>query len=590
MADKPAKGQVQQAPQPWGLLTNGHYLQEGGLPLVRNKVAIIGFAPSSMGDARAYFTDPDTEFWGLNQLYLQFPLLVQYATRWFQIHPRREYDMAVRDHAHHDWLAQQTTFPIYMQRKEPDVPLSIPYPKDEIIDYFGRYFTNSISWEIALAIYETVKAREATGDPTAGFKHVYIFGVDMATDSEYCNSPYTKVLNANLEWVDIGAVKVGDKLIAFDEHPGTLMPTYGNKRQWRCTTVEKTIELKQPCCEICLEDGTELISSKLHRWLTYPENEYKWRKTEQLVTPHHRPDRPSKIAKLLDVWKEDNSWDAGYLAAAFDGEGCCPQNYRPNTHNKSIRLQFTQKDNGMLGQVDESLRRLGFDFIVSKNKNIITYNIKGGRPEILRFLGQIRPRRLMENFKPDMLGVMYRKDAVGVKSIKDIGEQTVIGLKTSDGTYVAEGFASHNSEQRPSCEFFIGWARGLGINVYIPPQSDMLKTTWLYPFEDDSLMRQKIDGRRRELRQRVEQLAQQEQAGHDGRLSILGALENMNYINQTWLHNRKLLTFTEGPGYDQDIEPPDMQLGFPPTGNESPKEPVMELYPAIEKQDDDKKE
>ena len=69
-------------------------------------------------------------------------------------------------------MGQQTKFPIYMQKKEPDIPSSVEFPKEEIMRVFGRYFTNSISWEIALAIYE-------------GFGTIYLYGVDMAQDSEY---------------------------------------------------------------------------------------------------------------------------------------------------------------------------------------------------------------------------------------------------------------------------------------------------------------------------------------------------------------------------------------------------------------------
>jgi hypothetical protein len=41
--------------------------------------------------------------------------------------------------------------------------------------------------------------------------------------------------------------------------------------------------------------------------------------------------------------------------------------------------------------------------------------------------------------------------------------------------------------QRPSCEYFIGLARGKGIEVYVPPESDLLKCMYLYGFEDGEL-------------------------------------------------------------------------------------------------------
>ena len=39
--------------------------------------------------------------------------------------------------------------------------------------------------------------------------------------------------------------------------------------------------------------------------------------------------------------------------------------------------------------------------------------------------------------------------------------------------------------QRPSCEFFLGYCAGAGIKLYIPPESDLLKTSFLYGFEDE---------------------------------------------------------------------------------------------------------
>ena len=149
------------------------YVTGTPIPRTRKKVCIVGFAPSTMRDVVHHFDDPDCEIWAINQLYVAFPEIVPHVTRWFQIHHRHSYDQTVtRDHSHHKWLGEQTLFPIYMQKQQPDVPSSVEFPKDLIMSEFGNYFTNSISWEIALAIHE-------------GFEDIYMYGVEMATDSEY---------------------------------------------------------------------------------------------------------------------------------------------------------------------------------------------------------------------------------------------------------------------------------------------------------------------------------------------------------------------------------------------------------------------
>ena len=156
-------------------------------PIARTqkKVAIVGFAPSSMRDVAIHFGDPEWEIWPLNQLYMAFPEILPHTTRWFQIHPRHHYDSATRDHSHHKWMAAQRGFPIYMQERIAEIPMSVEYPKYMISDHFRRYFTNSISWMLATAIFETLEAWQYGID---GFEEIALFGVDMAmggAGSEY---------------------------------------------------------------------------------------------------------------------------------------------------------------------------------------------------------------------------------------------------------------------------------------------------------------------------------------------------------------------------------------------------------------------
>jgi hypothetical protein len=136
-----------------------------------------------------------------------------------------------------------------------------------------------------------------------------------------------------------------------------------------------------------------------------------------------------------------------------------------------------------------------------------------------------------------------------VKKVEDIGMQTVIGFKTSTKTFIAEGFASHNSEyayERPSVEFFLGWAKGAGVHLVLPEKCDLLKTLWLYPFEDSAPFRAKVVARRIELRQRLNEFSANEQNAHDQRMQLIGALENMNYIEKSWENSAREIAITGG--------------------------------------------
>jgi hypothetical protein len=166
----------------WGAPINNQWVTGSELvnngkpvPRTRSKVSIVGFAPSTMGRVRYVWDDPDMEIWAINQLYMAMPNMVNKATRWFQIHPKHEYEKGVRDHSHAAWLAQQTNYPIYMMDQEPHIPMCVRFPREQVMAYFPRnYWTNSISWEIALAIME-------------GFKEIHIYGVDMAQDDVLCD-------------------------------------------------------------------------------------------------------------------------------------------------------------------------------------------------------------------------------------------------------------------------------------------------------------------------------------------------------------------------------------------------------------------
>lgn len=131
----------------------------------KKKIAIVGFAPSSLN--KAPFGDKSFEIWGVNELYK----IVPRVDVLFELH---DYEFLVskeRNQEHLQWL-RKAKIPIFMQQRFADIPQSVPFPKDEIIQEFGRYFTNSISWMIAMAIW--VNAEE-----------IHLYGVDMATNEEY---------------------------------------------------------------------------------------------------------------------------------------------------------------------------------------------------------------------------------------------------------------------------------------------------------------------------------------------------------------------------------------------------------------------
>jgi hypothetical protein len=403
-----------------------------------------------------------------------------------------------------------------------------PLPHQAIIEEFdpNRWFcTSSLFWMMAMAI-------------RAGAKKIGFWGVDMAA----CTAGDVKVLTADLQWVRADSLQVGDKLTAFDEEAqpnGDAVP----QRRWRESTVLEASRLMKPCYRVTLEDGREIICSDDHKWLTHAENTSRWKMTKDLVTPQHREDRPTRIIKLADVWAEDKSWEAGYLAAAFDGEGHLSQNLR-NGANGVLRAGFAQRDNQMSELVIEAMRARGFDMSLDStdpgvNGACNKYSVRGGRVENMRFLGSIRPRRLLSKFKPDDLGMMHKAGTVAVVSAEFIGDYPVIGLRTSTKTFVAEGLASHNTEeyemQRAGIHYLTMIARSRGIEVGAPHESDLFTPRFRYGIDEWTHSFRKCRARMAELKNRQAAAQAEAAAKQNEALFLSGAIDDLKYMGDTWV-------------------------------------------------------
>ncbi len=135
---------------------------------MKKKLAIVGTAPSSLH--LAPYNDPDYEIWGLNGVYgyIDFPNISNF-TRWFELHSLEVHRDAYPD----DGFFKGLKIPLVTQEVFPDYPTSVKYPLEEVLARFPRrYFTNSVSWMLALAIIE-------------GYTDISLFGIDMAVASEY---------------------------------------------------------------------------------------------------------------------------------------------------------------------------------------------------------------------------------------------------------------------------------------------------------------------------------------------------------------------------------------------------------------------
>lgn len=134
----------------------------------KDKVYIVGFAPSW---DQTPWGDDEADLWGMNALYKVAP--DKNWAAWFQLHDVRKHHP--NDFDDHMKFLTDAKFPVFMWDKEIEKhPLSnaVAYPKEQIVERFGDYFTNTVSWMIAMAII-------------MGYKKIGIYGIDMAQEGEY---------------------------------------------------------------------------------------------------------------------------------------------------------------------------------------------------------------------------------------------------------------------------------------------------------------------------------------------------------------------------------------------------------------------
>ena len=91
------------------------------------------------------------------------------------------------------------------------------------------------------------------------------------------------------------------------------------------------------------------------------------------------------------------------------------------------------------------------------------------------------------------------------------------------------------ASQRPSCEHILGIAQGLGISVFVPPESDLLKSAYQYGADDHSPLFIKLTQREGELRQRLAQAQQAKMQAIVQEAAAQGALEQVSYTKTVWL-------------------------------------------------------
>lgn len=304
------------------------------------------------------------------------------------------------------------------------------YAPTDILRY-ERQLAAGIESEIDLATFEVIPAPSTT--------------MAARGPASFCLDPETPVLTADLRWVPIKDLSVGDEVVGLDENPECP----GAQRKMRRAQVLATSWTKKPALRLTFEDGTSVVCSEDHRWLTKELGKggaSKWRYANTLKPGN-------KIKWIVDPWEEERSAEAGYLKGFFDGEGCVSG--WSGRSGKSV--YFSQNEGPVLDHVLALLNDRDYHLDLNTHQSPVCRQwMITGSAQAMRFLGSIRPIRLMNNAASVWEGVAPRGGNNGTRErpesakiivlIERLPEQDLVDIQTTTHTFLANGLVSHNCQ------------------------------------------------------------------------------------------------------------------------------------------------
>lgn len=277
--------------------------------------------------------------------------------------------------------------------------------------------------------------------------HVFV-EVDECVDGS------SRVLMADMSWRYAKDIRTGDKVVGFDEDFKSGLGVPGSGSKYRHAVVTGNQPLIKPRVRVYTDKG-EVICSTTHLWVGrayQSSNNRKWIEAQDLRVG-------DRISFFGTPWEgPEDSYDAGWLAGFFDGEGWI-------SHNTSVSVG---QNPGLL--LDHALMLLdarGFPYVtrrqrsgtttvpghangdrVAKESRVVHVRIRGGY-DSFRFMGQIRPRRLSQQRDSMWVGRRtwgHTTTPAVVKYVEFLGDGVVYPVSTTTKTLVVEGFLSHNSQ------------------------------------------------------------------------------------------------------------------------------------------------
>lgn len=269
----------------------------------------------------------------------------------------------------------------------------------------------------------------------AGVAEVVVISSDKAVAptnlygaTKYCTDPSTPILMADLSWKPAFAVVRGDIVAGVDEN----VPSLKGWRKLRAAEVTRNVYFDGPGAIVSTSKGRIVVSDD-HMFLARAGREmaqFRWVPASRL--------RPGMVIKHIgQPWgDQSDSW----LAGIVDGEGSL------STRTGNARVTIGQNEGPVLARIAHELNRLGVTYQVSRRNKCRVVTIAAVN-DILRLVGTLRPTRMIGRAEELLSGRFApsgaNRDAV-VESVVFVNNTPLVGLTTTTGTLITDGYVSHN--------------------------------------------------------------------------------------------------------------------------------------------------
>jgi uracil-DNA glycosylase family 4 len=263
----------------------------------------------------------------------------------------------------------------------------------------------------------------------------------------HCFTQETRVLMSNCQWKKIMDIRRGDEVLGFDE-----FPTNGRyRRHLKASKVTKvSSKRRRHILKVVLDNGEVLRGTPEHNvlvgcwdWRTRRRAGNRWKALVNL-------DPGDEVYSVGRPWDTDRSFEGGWVAGAYDGEGSIGvQRWGSDRNDRSARVGFSQKAGLVLEAMKAVLTSHGFDIAVRRQTDAYNIDLRGGLPETLRFLGVFPTVRLLSKFvatarKTGWNGFTALRGVKVVRVEQDGGAETVYDISTRVRTFIANGVVVHN--------------------------------------------------------------------------------------------------------------------------------------------------